>query len=153
MAEIVQHKLKAKNIAALLRESGAITERILHGNRNREVHVTALDVKICCEEEWQKEEEYLIAKGVLDFAKKTPDGQSGVRRDLTVTEVEELKYWPIGFDDEDTVLWVCCWTYNDAPAFYVSKLFPNIRFAYSVYYGRGHEEQFVVENGSFIANN
>ena len=152
MADVVMHCLSAKNIQKLLLDAGVISSRTLHGRRGREVFCqNVLDMKKCCSSEWEKEEIQAIIHGVVDFSKKNTDGKHGVRRDLTEEEIEELHYWPIDFDSNDSVVWQCCWKSNDDPAFFISKLFPDVEFRFEMSYEGRNNDVFCVNNGEFTA--
>ena len=149
MANVVQHCLKAENLKNLLQNAGVVSEQTLHGRRNREVQRLVLNMKMCCEDEWKKDEASAIAYGVLDFSQKSEDGHWGVRRDLTETEIAELPYWPIAFISDDSIVWECCWKANDDPAFFISKLFPNLKFSFERFYEGRPDGAFNVVNGEF----
>ena len=150
MANVVQHCLSVENIKKLLIDADVISSRTMHGRRGREVSCqNVLDMKKCCESEWAKVEAEAISYGVVDFSQKNADGKYGVRRDLTEAEIEELHYWPIVFNSNDSVMWQCCWKSNDDPAFFISKLFRDIEFRFEMSYeGRTHDV-FCVKNGEF----
>lgn len=152
MANVVQHYLSIKNIKKLLTDAGVVSSRTMHGRRGREVYCqTVLDMKKCCETEWAKDEASAIAYGAVDFSKKNTNGRYGARRDLTDEEIEELHYWPIVFVSDDAIVWECCWHANDDPAFFISKLFPDMEFMFERYYEGRCDGIFRVKNGEFIA--
>ena len=152
MANVFQHYLYCENIESMLRDAGVVSAETLHGRRNREIHRTILNMKKCCAEEWSKIEADAIAYGVVDCSKKGEDGHYGVRRDLTDIEIQELPYWPIVFDDDGGVVWECCWNRNHDPAFFISKLFPEVEFSFEVYNeGRG-DGVYRVKDGNFLAD-
>ena len=150
MADVVLHCLSAKNIKKLLLDAGVTSSRTLHGRRGREVYCqNVLNMKKCCASEWAKEESRAITYGVMDFSKKNSEGKYGVRRDLTEEEIDELPCWPIVFDSDDSVIWQCCWKTNDNPAFFISKLFPDVEFRFEMSYeGRSHDI-FHIKDGEF----
>lgn len=150
MSYTIDHYLKAPNIKQMLLESGVIESRILHGNAGREVECQyVLNMKKCNEECWKDVEDSAKAHGVVDFSKKNPDGSNGVRRDLTEQEIEELPYYPVFFSNDDEVNWICKWRNNDDPAFFISKLFPEITFEYSLDSMYDWCGQYTVTDGVF----
>jgi hypothetical protein len=150
MSDMIDHHLVAPNLKQLLLKSGVIESRILHGTSNREVeHQYVINMQKCNETYWKEVEDSAKEYGVVDFSKKNDDGRYGVRRDLTEQEIEELPYWPIFFNSDDEVNWVCKWHCNDDPAFFISKLFPEITFEYNMYYEGKWDGGFSVSNGIF----
>lgn len=152
MSNVVDHYLKTSNLKQLLLNSGVVESRTLHGAGNREVHCEyVLNMRKCHEDEWVNVEHNCIEHGVVDFSKKNDDGKYGVRRDLTNEEITELPYWPIFFDNDDEICWFSKWRNNDDPAFFVSKLFPDISFNYDMFYEGEWDGGFIVTNGVFTA--
>jgi hypothetical protein len=130
---MVEHYLKAKNLKQMLISAGVVQSKTLHGARNREVyHEHVLNLQKCCQDAWHDVEAQAIAYGVINFAEKNDDGHYGRRRDLTEQEIEELKYWPIVFNNDDEIVWMSKWVENNDPAIFIAKLFPNTDFTYSV---------------------
>lgn len=150
MSSCVDHYLKYDGLHKMLMEAGVISSRVMHGTRGREVQIpNALDMSKCCPEEYEKVKASAIEYGVVDFSKKNEDGKHGVRRDLTDEEIEELKYWPIVFHNENEVEWVCKWKCNDNPAFFISKLFPDKTFEYIMFYEGETDGIFTIKDGVF----
>lgn len=150
MSSMVDHYLRCVNIKKMLLDAGVIVEKTLHGTGGREVHFEhVLNLQKCCAEEWEKSEQRAIEHGVVDYAKTNPDGSSGVRRDLTEQEIDELRYWPIEFSKDDEVNWLCKWNNNDDPAFFISKLFSDHRFEYEIFCECDWCGNFYVKDGDF----
>ena len=150
MSYVIDHYLKAPNLKKILLESGVIESKVLHGVSGREVaHAYALNMKRCNEQYWSEVERAAKEHGVIDFSKKNEDGKYGVRRDLTAQEIEELPYWPVFFNKDDEVNWICKWRNNDDPAYFISKLFPSVKFEYYLFYEGDWDGGYTVTDGVF----
>ena len=136
MANMIDHYLKAPNLKKILIDAGVIESKTLHGINNREVHHEhVLNMKKCCEEYWKE----------LELAAKE-DGA-----ELTYQEIEELHYWPICFESDDEISWICKWRSNDDIAHSISKLFPEITFEYEMFYEGEWDGAFTVKDDEFDA--
>ena len=152
MANVVLHYLSVENIKKLLTDAGVVSSRTMHGRRGREVHCqNVLDMKKCCASEWAKDEAKAIEYGVVDFSKQNETGRYGVRRDLTEEEIEDLHFWPITFQSDDVMVWECCWKENIDPAFFISKLFPDMDFHLEMYYEGTLDGAYTGKDGNFVA--
>lgn len=141
--------LTATNIKKRLIEKGVVGPRTLHNRHNREVHFDyVLDMKQCHAEEWEKVERRCIEFGCVDYAKKNEDGRYGLRRDLTDREVEELAFWPIAFNGDDEMNWES-WPNDDNPAFFVSKLFPDVIFDFLIFFQDEWDGGYDIKDGEF----
>ena len=150
MSYMICHYLNAPNLKQFLLNSGVVESRVLHGTANREVNNQfVLNMRKCSEEYWKEVEDSAKEHGVVDFSKKNDDGSYGVRRDLTAQEIEELPYYPIFFNSDDEINWMCKWRNNDDPAFFISKLFPSISFKYDLDSEYDWCGQYTVLNGVF----
>lgn len=134
MSNMIVHYLRAPNLKQMLLDSGAVESKVLlHGTAGRAVeHQFVLNMKKCNKDNWEEVERSAIEHGVVDFSKRNADGKHGVRRDLTLQEVEELPYYPIFFENDNEVNWICKWNNYDEPAFFISKLFPKQLFMYDI---------------------
>ena len=150
MSNVVDHYLRASNLKQMLLDSGVIESITLHGTFNRAVHCKyVLNMRKCHEVEWKVVEQSAKDHGVVNFSKKNDDGKYGVRRDLTKQEISELPYWPIFFNSDDELCWICKWRSNDDPAFFISKLFPNVSFEYEKFYEGDWDGGWTILNGVF----
>lgn len=152
MANMVEHYLSCDNLQQMLLNAGVITSETLHGTGNREVKCeTVLNMKKCHEDEWKKVEKSAIEHGVVNYAYRNEDGSYGVRRDMTPEEVKEMRFWPISFSSENEIHWICRYSNDDHPAFFISKLFPDIQFKYEMFYEDVLDGGFIVKDGVFTA--
>ena len=149
MANYVFHTLKYPGLVKAIRETGIASKRSMPVSGKEMACV--LDYSKCDSKEFGIAKKKAIDFGVVDYAKKNENGENGLRRDLTETEIQEIGLYPIGIQDENTIYWYSVWKENSLPAFFISKKFDDITLAYTVRYESeiGGDNNLTVRNGDF----
>ena len=155
MAIMVYHELCCKGLKQKLAAAGAICGKTLKSKSAPEgrfyPHVLCYDN--CNSDEWLLQKDRILKSGVVDYAKKRPDGAFGVRRDYTPEEQAELGFYPVEFSKGGNKMsWKCKWIANEDPAFYASQASPDDVVVYTVIYEDGGGGGCYIKNGRKITD-
>lgn len=155
MANMVYHELCCKNLKQKLAAAGVICSKTLKSKSAPEGHFYphVLCYDNCNADAWFIQKNRILKSGVVDYAKKNPDGTSGVRRDYTPEEQSELGFYPVEFSKGgNKMTWACRWVSNDDPAFYASSVLPDDTLIFTEIYEDGCDDGCYIKRGKKVAD-
>lgn len=125
---MVYHELYCEGIKEKIIGGGFVGEKVLKSKSapKGRLYPFVLDYGKCNPEEWEKEKEKILKDGVVDYGRKSENGEYGARRDYTAEEQAELGFYPVQFsEDGNRMSWLCRWIPNEDISFYTFTALPD----------------------------